>query len=249
MKAKNMPLGIPFRYSDYKKAQDALCRSLKTSGYALLLGESGTGKTTLLRDLETNLDKSRYSVLYLCHGRPSPSALARVLAEALHLPLRRTRAEMSRLLMHHLSTLPTRLLLWIDETQLISADTLHEIRLLAEANLQGPPLFSVLLSALPELKERLLAPDLFPLWRRISVYATLAGLRREEVEPFLDHVLSERERKAFAPEALTVLFEHSRGIPAVLKKYAALCLLHRTEGKGPIVADQIPQLLENSDTF
>jgi hypothetical protein len=52
--------------------------------------------------------------------------LARVLAEALHLPLRRTRAETSRLLVQTLRNLPTRLLFFIDEAQLIRDDTLHE---------------------------------------------------------------------------------------------------------------------------
>jgi len=167
MKRHASALPPPFRYQDFRRAHEVLSRALRQNGYALLLGESGTGKTTLLRDLAAGLDRSRYSLLYLCHGRPSPSALARVLAEALHLPLQRTRAEMSRLLMQHLRAWPTRLLLWIDETQLISEDTLHEIRLMAEADLEGPPLFSVILAALPELKERLLAPNLFPLWRRI----------------------------------------------------------------------------------
>lgn len=249
MKKLLSPFPAPFRYQDFKRAQEALSRALRHKGYALLLGESGTGKTTLLRDLSANLDRSRYTLLYLCHGRPSPSALARVLAEALHLPLQRTRAEMSRLLMQHLRTQPTRLLLWIDETQLIGEDTLHEIRLLAEADLEGPPLFSVILTALPELKERLLAPALFPLWRRIGVKVTLSGLRREEVEPFLDHVHGERARRIFTPEALTVLFEHSRGIPAILGEQAGQCLLRRPDPKAPLTAEQVPLLLDSSDTL
>jgi type II secretory pathway predicted ATPase ExeA len=137
--------------------------------------------------------------------------------------------------------------LWIDETQLISEDTLHEIRLLAEADLEGPPLFSVVLAALPELKERLLAPALFPLWRRITVQVTLAGLRREEVEPFLDHVLAERERRAFTPEALTVLFEQARGIPALLAQQTRQCLLRRPDPKNPITAEQVSSLLDSTE--
>ena len=105
----------PFLYQDFRYATVTLLASLRRHDpYVLLLGESGCGKTTLLRHLQANLDKGAFSVLYLCHGRPSPSALARVLADALHLPIRRTRAETSRLLLSSLKHLPATLLRWID---------------------------------------------------------------------------------------------------------------------------------------
>ena len=244
MRKKKPAWEDPYRYKDFRRAFDALNRSFTQGNhYALLLGESGAGKTTLLRALAAELDKSRFQLLYLCHGRPSPSALARVLAEALHLPMQRTRAETSRLLMQNLKALPIRLLLWIDESQLISEDTLHEIRLLAEADLQGPPLFSVVLAALPELKERLLAPGLFPLWRRITVKAELTGLTRDEVVPFLVHTLGPRTPKAFSEEALNTLFERSRAIPALLLDQARQCLQRRPDTKQVITADQVAERL------
>jgi energy-coupling factor transporter ATP-binding protein EcfA2 len=142
----------PFLYQDFQSAASAVGDALALQhSYMLLLGESGCGKTTLLRHLQQHLDKHSYSVLHLCHGQPSPSGLARVLADAVHLPIRRTRAETSRLPVSTLKNLPTRLLFWIDEAQLIRDDTLHELRLLSEADLKGPPLFSVILSALPSL--------------------------------------------------------------------------------------------------
>ncbi len=101
----------------------------------------------------------------------------------------------------------------MDDAQLIREDTLHEIRLLAEANLQGPPLLGVVLSALPELKDRLLAPQLFSLWRRISPRVTLTGLLREEVAPFLAHLLGKEAAARFTPEALAMIFERARGVP------------------------------------
>jgi type II secretory pathway predicted ATPase ExeA len=208
----------------------------------LLLGDSGSGKTTLLRALAAKLDRRRFQVLYLCHGRPSPSGLARVLAETLHLPLRRTRAETSRLLVQTLRNLPTRLLFWIDEAQLIGDDTLHEIRLLAEADLDGPPLFSVLLSALPDLKDRLLAPHLFPLWRRIRPKVTLTGLRREELAPFLAHSLGKDASTRFEEPALSALFEQARGLPALLLAASEECL--RLYPKGPLSAPQIADVLD-----
>jgi type II secretory pathway predicted ATPase ExeA len=233
----------PFMYEDFQEALDTLGEALvQGPAYALLLGDSGSGKTTLLRTLAAGLDRRRFHVLYLCHGQPSPSGLARVLAEALHLPLRRTRAETSRLLVQTLRNLPTRLLFFIDEAQLIRDDTLHEIRLLAEADLEGPPLFSVVLSALPELKDQLLAPQLFPLWRRIRTKVTITGVRRGELEGFLDHSIAKNTAGHFESQALDAIFEQGRGIPALLVAFARSCM--KTHPRGTITAEQVAIVLD-----
>jgi type II secretory pathway predicted ATPase ExeA len=238
----------PFLYHDFRHAADILLAALRRHHpYILLLGESGSGKTTLLRHLQDKLDKRAFSVLYLCHGRPSPSALARVLADALHLPIRRTRAETSRLLLSTLKNLPAKLLLWIDEAQLIADDTLHELRLLSEADLDGPPLFCVILAALPQLKERLLAPDLFPLHRRISTRVRLRGLLHEEVGPFIDHALGEKTSQRFSAEALSVMFEQARAIPAIIKSHAALCVDTCKNTKTTIDKQTVIDLLDSID--
>lgn len=237
----------PFMYKDFEYALKKLSASLRRgNSYALLLGESGTGKTTLLRTLQDKLDKTRFNVLYLCHGQPSPSGLARVLAEAVHLPIRRTRAETSRMLVQTLKNMPTRLLFWIDEAQLIRDDTLHEIRLLSEADLQGPPLFSVILSALPALKDRLLAPDLFPLYRRINIKAKLRGLVREEAEAFLTHRLLKEQCSRFSRQAIDILFEQARGVPAIVESMAADCI--SAYPKNNISAKSVEEILENRET-
>lgn len=235
----------PFRYTDFKLALTALHDAFNQGPvYALLLGDSGTGKTSLLRTLQAELDPTRFRVLYLCHGQPSPSGLARLLADTFHLPLHRSRAETSSLLVHTLRNLPSHLLLWIDEAKMIRDDTLHEIRLLAEADLNGPPLFSVVLSALPELKDRLLSPHLFPLWRRISLRLTLTGLLREEVEPFLSHCFQDDIIPRFSKEAISSIFELARGIPALVQSFAAHCLTASKEQH--ITADLVIDLLEDS---
>lgn len=244
MKKTNSKSKTIFPFQDFQNAFRTLKHSLSQKpGYTLLYGESGTGKTTLLRHVSQELDRSRFQLLYLCHGRPSPSALARVLADALHLPLRRTRAETSRLLTQTLKNLPSHLLLWIDEAQLISDDTLHEIRLMAEADLDGPPLFSVILSALPSLKERLLAPQLFPLWRRFSAKLSLSGLLVEEVKPFLSFHFTEIQIQRFSDDAIAFIFEQARGIPALLYSLTKECI--KKYAKGNIGQQQIAELFEH----
>ena len=243
----NTTMDKPFMYEDFREAFNSLKEALISEPvYALLLGESGSGKTTLLRLLAAELDRSSFHILYLCHSQATPSCLSRVLAEALHLPVRRSSAETNRLLVQTLRNLPVRLLLWIDEAQLVRDDTLHEIRLLAEADLDKPPLFSVILSALPKLKDRLLAPHIFPFWRRIRPKVILTGLRRGELDQFLNHCIDQNTAKRFESHALDTIFEHGRGIPAILFVLAESCL--KAHPQGIINMEQVAEILDQTET-
>ena len=240
---KQAPTTEPFPYEDFQQGLSTLKSALaRTAAYALVTGESGSGKTTLLRCLAAQLDRRRFHILYLSHGQPSPSSFVRLLAESFHLPARRTRAETSRLLVQTLRNQPTRLLLSIDEAQPLADETLQEIRLLAEADPDSPPLFSVVLCGLPPLRERLLAPHLFPFWRRLRPRVCLTGLRREELSAFLAHHLGKDGPARFDPLALDVLFEQARGLPALIRDRAEDCL--KAYPKGTLSAPQVAETLD-----
>jgi general secretion pathway protein A len=211
-------------YQDFKAALDSLRANLKRPGYSMLVGESGTGKTTLLRTLGLQLDRSRYQMLYICQGNLTSSSVARLVAAALHLHVPRTRAAICRMLTQHLRTLPSHLLLWVDEAQRLPEETLEELRVLSESDLEGPPLFSLVLTGLPILMQNLRSPSLFPLLRRIQVKAELRGLRSQELQPFLRHLGLKIRENTVSAEALSAIFEHGRGIPALIASLTQFCL-------------------------
>ena len=237
------PQTKPFFYHDFELALNRLENDLKQGPcYALLVGESGTGKTTLLRTLLSRLDQRKYNIIYLCHGRPSPSALSRVMAHKFHFPLKYTRAETSQLLLQSLRNLPTKPFLWIDEAQMMPDDTLHEIRLLSEADLEGPPLFSVLLCGLPPLKDKLLNPDLFALWRRINPKLYLTGILHEELGPYIQHRFGKANASRLDNESLLHTFEQARGIPAVVDLIVSECI--KSVKSGPIPKQTVCEIID-----
>ena len=159
--------------------------------------------------------------------------------------MNRTRAETSQLLVQTLRNIPTKLLFWIDEAQMMSDDTMHEIRLLAEADLLGPPLFSVLLTGLPLLKDKLRNPNLFALWRRIHPKLHLRGLRQNELTDYISHRFDSDTAARFEEQAQLVLFEHSRAIPALLDLIVGECI--RLVPQGVIHAESVSEIIEQLD--
>jgi MSHA biogenesis protein MshM len=232
-------------YSDFDDARTKLLAAIyRGPFYGLLLGASGTGKSSLLRRVATLADRHHYQIHYLAGSQTSSPALGRYLADVLHLTQRRSHAETLRVLAQTLRESPVRLVLFIDEAHLLPDATLQEARLLAESDLDSPPLFTVVFSGLPELKTKLEVPALFPLKRRLTLRLELTGLKKDEVQPFLVARLNGAER--LSHDAITAIFERARGIPALVENLADQCL-RAVPGKEPVSLESIEEVLESWD--
>lgn len=83
---------------------------------------------------------------------------------------------------------------------------------------------------MPELRARLAAPRLFPLWRRIRLRLEITGLLREEVTDFLTTALDSKDIARFPEAAITALFERGRGNPGLILAFAQEALQRLPQG-------------------
>lgn len=232
-------------YSDFEAARDRLAKAIPAGPfYGILTGPSGSGKTSLLREVASALDRHRFQSHYLAHSGTSTSGMGRFLSEILHIAPRRFHTETLHATSQTLRSLPFRLILFVDEAHLLDDDALQEVRLLAESELDAPPLFTVLFSGIPELKKRLDAPFLFPLKRRITVRLELTGLKQDEVAPFLSLRLGEEASSRLSTDLLPVIFERTRGIPALVESLARLCLEGVPE-KAQVTLEAVQEVIES----
>ena len=207
----------PFAYGDYVRAKQDLLKAL--SGpcfYALVLGVSGTGKTSLYRELTAQLDRRRHHSVYLSSSRASVTGIVRLLARRIHLRPRRSYLETLEAVTQILTAQTACMLLWLDEAEQLDAAMLETLRTLVEADPVAPS-FSVVISGHPALQSRLEAPRLCALARRISPRCTLAGLRRNELEAFLEHRFGDGAGR-LQPSIHDELFERTAATPGVLDR-------------------------------
>jgi type II secretory pathway predicted ATPase ExeA len=232
----------PFPYADYVEARRGLRAALAgPSFYALLTGASGMGKTCLLRELTAELDRHRYHVFYVSSSRASLLGVVRFVAQKLHVSPRRSYLETADVLAEAIAAQTAHLLLWVDEADRVEPVALQELRMLAESSLGVAQLFSVILSGLPPLRSLLDAPALFPLKRRITLRWMLAGLRREELDPFLEHRFGAAEAQRVPLAVRDELFERTQATPALLDAVIRRALLAAT---GPLDPEQIRAALD-----
>jgi type II secretory pathway predicted ATPase ExeA len=224
----------PFPYRDYEAARTALRRAIGAGHlFAAVFGPSGTGKSALARQLAADLaESSRCQLVYVSSASASAFGLVNTVARALRVSPGRSSLETAQLVAAALKSAPVRYVLWLDEACQVRALVLREIRVLAESDLTSPQILSVVLSGLPELRQTLDAPELFPLKRRISLRCQLSGLGRDELDGFLAHRFGSATTTRFSGEHKDELFERTEAVPALVQKVVRFAL--DRAGSGPI---------------
>lgn len=238
----------PYPFRDFVRARQALLSALLDhhEPFALLTGDTGTGKTALLRELRGQLDRARHRVLYFSEARKLGAAgLVKVVAESLRVRTAMCHSVSLDRLLRALAEEPHSLMLWLDECHELPEETLAEARALAESDLDATRRVQILLVGLPRLRAELQTQP--HLWRRIVVREELTGLTFEELPEFLDHHFSGAHAKRLCEHGLSALFERAKGVPGlVLPMYRAI-LARAASEEGNIDPAEVEDTLERWD--
>lgn len=226
LEAVSAPRDDPFPYRDYVAARDALRRAAHGEPfYGLVTGPSGSGKSSLSKDLRAALERPRFQIVYLSSSRASVLGVVNSLAQTLRVSPKRSSLETAQVIAEALKgATTTRYLLWVDEADLVKPDTLAEVRILAESDIDAPQLLSVVFSGLPDLRAVLDGRGLFPLKRRITLRSHLAGLGHDELDAFLVHRHGTAGARRLPAALRDELFERAEGIPALVHKVVRYAL-------------------------
>jgi len=193
-------------------------------GLTLLIGEAGTGKTTLVRAaLESKACRSARA-LYLNNPTLTRAEFLEFLADGFGLgsDAAASKAMLLKQLERELIARRQRgviTALVIDEAQSLPYELLEEIRLLANIETNTEKLLPLVLAGQPELADRLNEPSLRQLKQRVALRCTLGSLTREETSAYVTgrirHAGGERAQ-LFTPEAVDAIYQQSRGVPRTI---------------------------------
>jgi type II secretory pathway predicted ATPase ExeA len=189
-------------------------------GLTLLLGEAGTGKTTLVQSALSELAEGAVKVVLLSNPtltRPEfYEFLARAFALSEGAAESKTRFlfELRRVLQDR-QVAGTLSALVIDEAQSVPYELLEEIRLLSNIETTTTKLLNVVLAGQPELADRLNESSLRQLKQRISLRCELTAMDLNETASYIAgrlRIAGGRPEQIFTREAVGVVVQQSSGI-------------------------------------
>ncbi len=193
-------------------------------GVTVLIGEAGTGKTTLLRAAfesercrnvtcvylnNPTLTREEFvETLSLRFGLSSHAAVSKAaMIDELEQVLRERRAQ------GQITALV------LDEAQSFNYELLEEIRLLANTETTTEKLLPLVLAGQPELKDRLNDPTLRQLKQRVTLRCEITPFSRQDTAAYIAQRINTAGGDAarlFTREAVMLIHERSGGIPRTI---------------------------------
>jgi len=217
-----------------------IARSMK--GLAILIGDVGTGKTTLARKLLMSLSDDEYdaSMLVIIHSGISADWLLTRIAVQLGVE---DPAEDKIKLLGQLFARLTEIqasgksaIILVDEAQMLkSKEVMEEFRGLLNIETPGKKFISFVFFGLPDLEENLKQDE--PLNQRVALRLRLQYMNIESTEKYIKHRLkvAGATKMLFTREAVEEIQRYSKGIPRVINNICDNALLEGMLVKAEVI--------------
>lgn len=214
-------------YYDSRQHSDALVHLRHAAdnrkGLALLVGDIGSGKTTLAQRMLDELDdkECESALLIVIHTTISPEWLIRKIAVQIGVdPPAENQTELlsqlySRLLEIHEKGRTAVVL--IDEAQMLQTrEVMEELRGLLNMEVDGKKLITFIFFGLPEVDHFLALDE--PLRQRVALRYHLHGFSQEPTEEYIKFRLriAGAQRQIFTSSAYAAIHQYSKGIPRLI---------------------------------
>jgi general secretion pathway protein A len=211
---------------------------------ALLLAPAGTGKSVILRSLESSLPKSRYRTSYFKVANLPCRDLCRDIASAIGARSAGTFPSLVRSVQERFEQDAghdgIRPVLIFDDAHALRPEGLELVKILTNFAYDSRLVVSVVLAGHPLLREKLLRPDLEDVRQRIAHCGELRLLSREESGEYIEHRLKIAGIRIvpFDTAAVEAIYEMSRGNMRAIDNLALKSLFKAATASAKTVGQQ-----------
>ena len=220
------------------------------TGYVVLTGEVGTGKTTLLRHLLRSVDQ-HVLIGLVTNTHSSFGELMKWIMLAFDLDY----AAKDAVAQHQIFTdflieryaHGQRVVLIVDEAQNLGRDALEQLRMLSNINAESDHLLQLILVGQPELRQLLNSDSLRQFVQRISIDYHLKPLERDDTGAYIRHRLETAggAPDIFEPAALAAVHYFARGLPRLVNSLCDLALVYAfAEDRQDVDFDTVCSVIE-----
>ena len=224
-------------------------------GITLLIGEAGSGKTTMIRAAmdkqpvkvhcvhlsNPTLSRTEFNEMLAAQFRLSPAAMQ---SKAVML------IELERLLIERRDN-DEKTVLIVDEAQSLPLELLEEIRLLANIETNAEKLLSVIIAGQPELAARLNERALRQFKQRVALRCELKPLTPQETATYVVGRIRAAggvAAEVFTRQAVSMMHERAGGLPRTISVIADNALLGGfAAGVRPVSADLVAEICRDFD--
>ncbi len=221
-----------YRSPNHKKALAHLEYGLLGQvGLTLVTGDVGTGKTTIIRYIVEHY-RNDLLVGVIFNTNVSPAEFFSLILSAFNLESaggrKNEQLDQFKQFLNKQRAEKRKISIIIDEAQGLSDETLEEVRLLSNIQIDYPDVMQIILIGQPELLERILTPRWVSLGQRIGVNFHLESLDEQQSCQYIAHRIEQAggTQSIFSEAALKLIYKHSNGIPRLINLICDAALVY-----------------------
>ena len=247
--SRTIPTDKLYRGNDSDELLERLKWAARGQLFAVMTGDSGTGKTTTLRRFRDELQNSRYKVLYLSDSKMTPRTFYKGVLEQLGFEAKYLRSEAKRQLHKEIEVmkgihdlLPVVI---IDEAHLLDREMLEEIRFLLNFKMDSQSPMSLILAGQTELWAKLKLQSYAAIRQRIDLQCGIGHMDRSQTAEYISAhmVYAGCNKDIFSEAAVDDIFRYSSGIPRLINKACTSSLIYGAQNRKSIIDDRMVGLI------
>ena len=218
-------------------------------GFVVITGEIGSGKTTLIQKLLSELNEDVLVAKVFQTQLDEVEFLQAVLVEVGVDPFDARKVELLDMLNSFLVKQfqqRKQIVLIVDDAHNLSMKVLEEIRMLAGLEARKEKMLHVILVGQPQLNELLDHPGMDQLRQRVKLRYHIRALNDEEIGAYIHHrlgVAGAKDRTLFRPETLPLIVKYTGGIPRLVN---TLCDMGLTCAYADALSEATLEVMESA---
>jgi len=221
-----------YKSSSFEEAYTRLTFALDTEKISVLTGESGSGKSSVLRYFTCNLDPNSYKIIYTAIDKGSKiSQIAKDSLSEMQMPVPFYSNIALRTFRNHIIELNNnkgiKPILIIDEAQELYIDTLISLKTFLNYQMDSKNYLFLILCGQKNLLDVLELSPLESINRRIRIRYFMKPLNLNETSDYIQHQMAKcgLERNIFPDDVKANIYNHTKGNISAINNICFNCVI------------------------